>query len=413
MAQDDVKRKGKSMIDSQIPVLTRRQMLALGVVTAGVSVGNVQRGLSAPGTATPLSVSDGLVHRGINYDVGTAVTPEFTTRPDAHRAFLQPELEAIRDDLHCNSVAIFGGSAERLIEGATVAMESGLNVRLQPRLIDMPVEETLVQLAEISQATAGIAGGDSEVVFDIGCELTLMSHGIVPGESFAERLEYFLGHLDELPSFNESMNALLAQATTEVRKSFDGRITYASGSWEAVDWSGFDIVGVDLYRDGQNAAGYLDVLRSYTHIGKPVWITEFGCCSYEGADDLGGSGFDVIDWSANPPQLVDAFTRSESVQATYISDLLDLYMEEGIDGAFVYQFMEPHLPHDPDPLKDLDMASYGIVKTLPANSDHPYDSTGYWEPKEAFAAIAERIWWSDGPTWRDADHLGMNQGGGR
>jgi hypothetical protein len=361
--------------------------MALGAVAAAISVAEMHGVSSAPGTATPLPVTGNLVHRGINYDVGTAVTPEFTTRPDGHRAYLQSELEAIRDDLHCNSIAIFGGNTERLIEGATAAAAAGLNVRLQPRLIDMPAEETLVQLAEISQAAAGIQPGNSEVVFDVGCELTLMSHGIVPGESFAERLEYFLGHLDELPSFNESLNALLAQATTEVRKSFDGRITYASGSWEAVDWSGFDIVGVDLYRDGQNAAGYLDVLRSYTQIGKPVWITEFGCCGYEGADDLGGAGFDIVDWSANPPKLVDTFTRRETVQASYISELLDTYMEEGVDGAFVYQFIEPHLPHDPDALKDLDMASYGIVKTL---SDRPYDSTGYWEPKEAFAAIADR-----------------------
>jgi hypothetical protein len=43
------------------------------------------------------------------------------------------------------------------------------------------------------------------------------------------------------------------------------------------------LVSVDAYRDADNAAGYRDALRAYRRIGKPVAITEFGCCTYHGA----------------------------------------------------------------------------------------------------------------------------------
>jgi hypothetical protein len=45
----------------------------------------------------------------------------------------------------------------------------------------------------------------------------------------------------------------------------------------------FDLVSVDAYRDAGNAAGYRDALRAYRRFGKPVAVTEFGCCTYRDA----------------------------------------------------------------------------------------------------------------------------------
>ena len=75
-----------------------------------------------------------------------------------------------------------------------------------------------------------------------------------------------------------------------VRSRFGGPITYASGMWEPVDWSAFDIVSCDACRDEHNVATFHAELRKLGIHGKPVAITEFGCCAYAGAAAKGGMG---------------------------------------------------------------------------------------------------------------------------
>lgn len=157
-----------------------------------------------------------------------------------------------------------------------------------------------------------------------------------------------------------------------------------------MDWSGFDYVGVDLYRDAYNRDTYEQRLRTYQSFGKPVVITEFGCCTYEGAEDAGGSGYDIIDWESDPPRLNGDYVRSEATQAETIAALLDLYETEGVHGAFVYTFVEPGQTWSPEPRYDLDMASFGVVKILPEDTGRGYDTTGSWEPKAAFWEIADQ-----------------------
>ena len=67
--------------------------------------------------------------------------------------------------------------------------------------------------------------------------------------------------------------AILVNSAGAARRTFGGRLTYASGLWEQVDWRLFDIVGVDAYRDASNAAVFGDVVRAYGAQGKPVAIT--------------------------------------------------------------------------------------------------------------------------------------------
>lgn len=61
-----------------------------------------------------------------------------------------------------------------------------------------------------------------------------------------------------------------------MRERFRGKVTYASLTWEAVDWGPFDFVGVDHYRTASTEDSYLEMLwPSFSH-GKPVVITELG-----------------------------------------------------------------------------------------------------------------------------------------
>src|SRR5258708_1753382 len=100
-------------------------------------------------------------------------------------------------------------------------------------------------------------------------------------------------------SFHKRLNSFLAKAAVMVREHFHGQLTYASGSWENVDWDVFDIVGIDYYREKFNKKTYREKLRTYFKHGKPVVVLEFGCCTYKGAEDKGGYGWAIVD--ANRP----------------------------------------------------------------------------------------------------------------
>ncbi len=339
--------------------------------------------------ATPATAADGLAVKGVSYETGTFY-PEWDglSRPDWDAETVERDLAAIRNDLHCTAVTLFGSEVARLVDGATMALDQGLAVWIQPRLFDAERDALLDHLTEVARKAERLRADGADITLNVGVELSLFSTGIIPGATFEERIPTLLETPDQLPVYNEALNDLLASATATARDVFSGPLTYGSGEWEAVDWSGFDIVGVDLYRGAYNRETYVDSLRSYHRFGKPVVITEFGCCTYEGAEDAGGSGYAIVDWEQDPPQLNGDYVRSEVTQAETIGDL---YEVEGIHGAFVYTFVEPQQTYSPDPRYDLDMASFGIVKVFPEDSGQGYGATGYWEPKEAFRVITEHF----------------------
>jgi hypothetical protein len=143
-------------------------------------------------------------------------------------------------------------------------------------------------------------------------------------------------------------------------------------------------------------AGFLPGGTVYERIqrrrpGKPLVVTEFGCCGYAGAADRGGLGWAIIDDSTDPPRLDGDYVRDEAEQVRYLEELGAIFAEEGVDLAFWFTFAGYRLVHDPGPLRDLDMASYGVVRMLPGGPGTGYDGLG-WEPKLAFSALAKADW---------------------
>ena len=113
--------------------------------------------------------------------------------------------------------------------------------------------------------------------------------------------------------------------------------------------------------------------------GKPVVITEVGCCAYRGAQDKGAMGWSIVD-AHDHDRLSGEFVRDEQLQAAEVVDMLRTLEECEVEGAFVFTFSAPALPHRPaDARRDLDMASYAVVRS--------YDD-GHWEPKRLFHALA-------------------------
>lgn len=325
--------------------------------------------------------------RGINYDVGTRYG-QIMTRPEFDRAAARRDLGVIKNDLHCNAVRISGEDPGRLTAAARDALQQGLEVWLSPLLHDKDEQDTLKATVACAAAAEELRQQWPRLVFVLGCELTIFMPGLLAAGAgnVLDRIAS-PGFREQLRAgqHNKPLNDLLARANDAVRAVFRGQVTYASAPVEAVDWALFDFVCLDYY------PAQVDPLaqQPYFAHGKPVVITEVGCCTYQGAEDKGGMGWSVIDQRSIPVRELDGnYTRDESLQARTLTASLARLDSAGVDGCFVYTFIIPALTHSEDPCKDLDMASYGLVKSLASTGQGTTDPGVSWEPKESFTAVA-------------------------
>jgi hypothetical protein len=336
-----------------------------------------------------------LSRKGINYDVGSYTRGKNTasSREFFEPAIVQREMEIIKNDLHCNAIRISGQDLERLTIAAEFAIQQGLEVWLSPALIDAAEQETLDYLKECAKVAEKLREQSSNIIFVAGCELTFFMKGLVVGETSFDRIATFMSPWRLLKntfvkgSYHRRLNVFLAKAVKSIREYFHGQVTYASGPWENVEWGIFDFVGIDYYRETHNKKTYRDKLRTYFKYGKPVVILEFGCCTYQGAEEKGGYGWAIVDRSKTPYQLKGNYIRDEHVQAEYLHELLDIFIEEKVNGTFLFTFVMPSYPFDENPLLDLDTASYSVVKSFKDQNGQTYPDM-QWEPKESFSALA-------------------------
>ena len=336
-----------------------------------------------------------LRQKGITYDTGF-----FHAGGSTHEPFLpqrvRREMRIIHDDLRCTAIRVTGGDANRLEIAARYAAAAGLEVWYSPFTCDLTTDELLAFLADAAERAERLRQQGARVVFLTGSELTLFTTGFLPGERLEERLR-LMATSDRLrallPEVPARINAFLAHAVSLVRARFGGKLSYASLPFEGVDWAPFDIIATDAgYRSVEVAGRFREGIRALVvqgkRDGKAVAITEFGCCTYHGAATRGGRGDQIIEWDgATPLRLNGSYVRDEVEQAAYLCELIDIFNAEGVDSAFVNTFARYDLPHRADPVEDLDLASYGVVKVLEGRCGEAYPDMP-WEPKCAFTVLA-------------------------
>ncbi|MFF1672309.1 type II CAAX prenyl endopeptidase Rce1 family protein [Nocardiopsis flavescens] len=334
-----------------------------------------------------------LVQRGVLYDVGNSYMPGQNSREVWRSDVVAEEMRVIAEDLHCTAVTVFGHDPDRLAEAARLALDRGMFVWVQPRLVDGDQDAIAQRLKHAAGFCERLrAEHPDRVGLNVGCELTAFARGVLPGRGFELRTALLSWLFPLMPLFDLRLNRLLARLVDTARGAgFGGPLTYGSGAWESVDWSRFDMVGVDYYLDAGTRDDYRGGLRALRRWGKPVLVTEFGCCAYEGAREAGGSGADILDWSDPDDRRVrPGHPRNETVQADVLGELLDVYETEEVHGAFVCVFIEGDCRYSEDPERDQDKASFGIVRAPSLESGLSPDD-GHWEPKEAFHLLARRF----------------------
>ncbi|KAI7107267.1 hypothetical protein KC340_g10489 [Hortaea werneckii] len=345
---------------------------------------------------------------GVVYDVGLNFTGTGYSVDPFNPALVKQDMHVIATQLHANAVRIEGEDISRLMLAARAAHDVGLAVYFNPWKMNATAEETRDYLSEAAKAAEQLRSANSlDLVLLVSCEYTIFSQGCFPGDTFAERATWLgtqfslggettIAHppqavLDKSTHLNEILRPLVETA----RKHFRGPISYSAGSWERVDWSIFDIVGIDHYRRGESAEDYVSSLEKY-RLGKPLGIMEVGCCAYEGAGARGDGGFALLKGVNSDGSGIfenDAVPiRSEKEQADYIETQLRLLQSQDLHAAFVFLFSFPSFPAG-EGNRDLDMMSFSLVKTF-HDSDARSKAMPPWAPKEAFhrlAAIYDRF----------------------
>lgn len=341
-------------------------------------------------------------HRGVVYDVGLNFNNDrkFSVEPFS-ATLVQHDIQTIAKDLHASAVRIEGEEIHRLVTASRAAHECDLTVFFNPWKMHATAEETAIYVREAAREAEKLRLEGLEIVLIVGCEYSIFSRGVFPGETFNERVVWMTGQVGEtgmshrnlpeaLGEKSGRLNEVLRELAAAAREEFGGKVTYSAGSWELVDWSIFDIVGIDYYRRGESAQEYTEGLEAY-RLGKPLAVMEVGCCAYQGAAPRGDGGFALLqgvnDDGTGKFLNDEEPVRSETEQADYVETQLGLLRSAGVDAMFVFVFSFPAMKTG-DGSKDLDKMGFSLVKTFPEGDPRSKEMPP-WEPKEAFHRLAK------------------------
>jgi hypothetical protein len=340
--------------------------------------------------------------KGVNYDVGTVMGVNW--RPDYDPEVVDRELAIIANDLRCNAVGISGKDIGRVLLTAEAAITHGLEAWLNPSdWSDKPPAATLAYIMEAARAAQPLhERHPGKVVLSIGSEFTLFMQGIIPGKTLRQRaMTVRKTDVVKTGQHNQPLNDFLTKAVAEVRKVFTGPVMYRSLAWEHVDWSNFEIIGVDHYWAETIRDRYVDMVKPLFTYGKPVVNTGFGFNTTTAPvtgmlGTLGDLPFFRILLHQQPvigrfvrPKLKVVNERDEALQAKRLVENLTLLDEIGFSGAFMDTFILPTYPYSDTPKYDLDRASSNLVKYFENGRRGTTYPDMTWEPKKAFRAVAD------------------------
>ncbi len=347
-----------------------------------------------------LNKENNMKYRGVVYDVGLQFNPGSYSVETFNYNLVKYDISVIANELHANMIRIEGEDISRLVSATEIAHAAGLKVFFNPWKMGANAEETTSYMKEAAIAAEKLRQAGIDLVFVAGCEYSLFSRDVFQGETLNERIAYLIknvsntdypqGKNPELLAAYKKLNSILTDICKGVRSQFKGSVTYASGTWEDIDWSLFDIIGVDYYRNGEPEEQYVEGLKRY-NMSKPLYVMEVGSCAYEGAAVRGAGGFAIL--KGSNPDGTGIYEggkipiRSEKEQADYIETQINILNKANVEGVFIYVFSFPIMPYSEEKGKDMDMTSFSLVKSFPKH-DSRSKKIPNWEAKEAYYRLA-------------------------
>lgn len=367
-----------------MPATTRRNLI---IGSAAAALSTRLTSASTP-VASPVATGRPLSTCGIKYDLGAELARGELTRPASHEQYYRDELTAIRDQLFCAFVDLYGSDLDQLVAGLNIAADLGFDIHLQTRLNFLPQPEMVDRLTAVAIEAERVRQDGIPIVLDVGCEYMLFADGMIEGDDFFEKMDAITSGDLDWEAIIGRMDGMLRALATTARTHFGGSITYSDTPDMDFAWDAFDIIGIDHYLSGLSSAAYITTIDDLAATGKPVWVKEFGSTPWRGASDAGGMAWDIVDYDATPPEIVDGIVRDEHEQARAIIEPLDYIDQSQAERAYLYEFMSTGSTRRDDPRYDYDLTGYGIVSTWGSDHERPYETTGYWEPKAAFDDLA-------------------------
>ena len=287
-----------------------------------------------------------LKYKGVNYCVGKPMNPEWSTDyPSPNRDQIDEELDNIHNDLGCNAMIITAGadSEDDLIECARTALQKGFfdRIYVEPHYWQHSTDETVERIARFAPRVRALREASEVIHFMVGHEFSLETHGIVPGDTWSDRVEYQVKNPNWADKVWATFPRMFKDIIAACKENYGYKISYAAISYaeiDAVPWADpmFESVGIDggllpalgvteevLFRQLSELKG---------KFGKPI-ITPDGpsCMTYTGADQWDG---------AILPHASENRPYDEDAQAKYIKSYCDVLNRAGIEGCFYWQYRE-------------------------------------------------------------------------
>jgi len=271
------------------------------------------------------------------------------------------KLDIIHDELGCNAVIIFGNTEfeDDLIEAGRLAIQKGFDrIYVAPMYLDLSAGETVDRIGRFAKKVKALRQMSEAIVFMVGHEFTFDMYGIVPGETYPDRLRYPLEHGDWAGKAYAVLPGVFRKIVAVCKADYGYQIAYAATVWEADDivpWSDpiFESVSSDDYiwdKVGWTENVVRRHLAGLKRYGKPVNSTEWGCLTYKGASQ---------EWGFTDSDLAK-YPYDEDEQANYIAQYCSMLDKADISGAFYTQ------------IDDERLKGYGLYKA----STSPYFGPG-------------------------------------
>lgn len=126
-------------------------------------------------------------YRGVVYDVGLRFGDlGFSVEP-FDPILVEHDMRVIANDMHANAVRIEGEEIHRLESAAQAAHSMGLTVFFNPWKMNEGIDRTRAYFEDAAETAERLRNEGVDIVFVAGCEYTIFSKGVFPGESFYER----------------------------------------------------------------------------------------------------------------------------------------------------------------------------------------------------------------------------------